>query len=155
MTSHAAVIARGLGLPCVVGAGGIRIDRRARTLTVDDGRVFTEGDVVTLDGSSGELLAGAATLMEPELDDASRDLRRKTHETIRRVTTDIEDRQQFNTAVSAMMELVNAKIVRRFFCDDQTRFICCQIAFQQLRCPYRCRHIVQFDQHIEFFILVL
>jgi pyruvate, orthophosphate dikinase len=44
MSSHAAVIARGLGLPAVVGASGIRLNRRDRTLTMDDGRVFREGD---------------------------------------------------------------------------------------------------------------
>ncbi|WP_245867051.1 putative PEP-binding protein [Oceaniglobus roseus] len=73
-TSHAAVIARGFGLPCVVGASGIRIDRRARTLTGDHGRVFREGDIVTIDGTSGMALAGAAKLLEPALDDAFQNL---------------------------------------------------------------------------------
>ena len=59
MTSHAAVIARGLGLPCVVGASDLRLDRRDRTMTTPDGRVFREGDVITLDGTTGEVLAGA------------------------------------------------------------------------------------------------
>ncbi len=74
MTSHAAVIARGLGLPAVVGASGLRLNRRDKTLTMDDGRVFREGDTITLDGSSGEVLAGAAGLLEPALDDAFRQL---------------------------------------------------------------------------------
>ena len=74
MSSHAAVIARGLGLPAVVGASGIRLNRRDRTLTADDGRVFREGDTVTLDGSTGQVLAGAAPLLEPALDDAFRAL---------------------------------------------------------------------------------
>ncbi len=69
MSSHAAVIARGLGLPAVVGASGIRLNRRDRTMTTDDGRVFREGDVITIDGSSGQVLAGAAPLLEPALDD--------------------------------------------------------------------------------------
>nr|WP_318272653.1 putative PEP-binding protein [Paracoccus saliphilus] len=68
-TSHAAVIARGLGLPCIVGASGISIDARARTLRVGD-RVLSEGDEITIDGSSGEVLAGAAVLLPPALDDA-------------------------------------------------------------------------------------
>ncbi len=74
MTSHAAVIARGLGLPCVVGASGLSLNRKDKTLTMDDGRVFKEGDVVTLDGTSGEILVGTAPLLEPALDDAFRTL---------------------------------------------------------------------------------
>jgi pyruvate,orthophosphate dikinase len=70
ITSHAAVIARGLGVPCVVGASDIRIDARRRTLSARDGRVFREGDVVTLDGTSGDVLAGAAPMIDAALDDA-------------------------------------------------------------------------------------
>ncbi|MBT8408986.1 MAG: pyruvate, phosphate dikinase [Alphaproteobacteria bacterium] len=69
-TSHAAVIARGLGVPAVVGASKMRLDMRERTLTADDGRVFREGDTLTLDGTAGTALAGAAELLEPALDDA-------------------------------------------------------------------------------------
>jgi pyruvate, orthophosphate dikinase len=74
MTSHAAVIGRGLGLPCVVGATGLRIDAHSGTLTSGDGRVFREGDLITVDATRGEVLAGAADLMEPALDDAFRTL---------------------------------------------------------------------------------
>ncbi|RVT87042.1 pyruvate, phosphate dikinase [Rhodobacteraceae bacterium CCMM004] len=74
ITSHAAVIARGLGLPAVVGASQITIDRKARALTGPDGRRFREGDVVTLDGSTGRLIVGAAPLLEPALDDAFQSL---------------------------------------------------------------------------------
>lgn len=70
MTSHAAVIARGLGLPCVVGASEMRLDGKERKLTAPDGRVFREGDLVTLDGSKGEALAGAAVMLPPALDDS-------------------------------------------------------------------------------------
>ena len=73
ITSHAAVIARGIGVPCVVGASHMTIDRREGTVTADDGRVFREGDVLTVDGSSGEVLVGEATLLEPSLDDAFTD----------------------------------------------------------------------------------
>ncbi|MTD99157.1 pyruvate, phosphate dikinase [Paracoccus sp. YIM 132242] len=67
-TSHAAVIARGMGLPCIVGATGISIDARQRTLRA--GAVtLREGDEITLDGSSGEVLAGRVPLLEPALDD--------------------------------------------------------------------------------------
>ncbi|WP_169306192.1 putative PEP-binding protein [Paracoccus hibiscisoli] len=68
-TSHAAVIARGLGLPCIVGASGLTIDARARTVRAGS-RTLREGDEITIDGSSGEVLAGAAVLLPPALDDA-------------------------------------------------------------------------------------
>lgn len=66
MTSHAAVVARGMGKPCVSGAGQIRIDEKAETLTIA-GRVFRAGDVLTIDGSTGQVLEGAAPMIEPEL----------------------------------------------------------------------------------------
>ena len=66
MTSHAAVVARGMGRPCVSGAGEIQIyeakgEFRAR------GRVFKAGDIITIDGSKGEVLAGTVKMIEPEL----------------------------------------------------------------------------------------
>jgi pyruvate,orthophosphate dikinase len=67
ITSHAAVIARGLGLPCVVGAADLQIDSRKGTLITRDGRVFSEGDVITVDGAAGEALAGAVKMLPPEL----------------------------------------------------------------------------------------
>ena len=70
MTSHAAVIARGLGLPCVVGASGIKINLRDRTLRTQDGRTLSEGALITLDGSTGQALVGAVDMLEPALDDA-------------------------------------------------------------------------------------
>ncbi|MFC3527240.1 putative PEP-binding protein [Paracoccus mangrovi] len=69
MTSHAAVIARGLGLPCIVGASGLSIDTRARIM-IAGGREFHEGEEITIDGTSGEVLAGAAEMLEPALDDS-------------------------------------------------------------------------------------
>ncbi len=74
MTSHAAVIARGLGLPCVVGAMGMEVDRRDKVITAEDGRVFKEGDVITIDGTAGQALAGTAKMLEPALDGAFRQL---------------------------------------------------------------------------------
>ena len=74
MTSHAAVIARGLGVPCVVGATGIQLDYAKKTLKAKDGRVFREGDIVTIDGAAGEVLVGAAGMQEPALDEAFRTL---------------------------------------------------------------------------------
>ncbi len=66
MTSHAAVVARGMGKPCVSGAGTLRIDEKAGTLTVG-GRVFRAGDVLTIDGSAGQVLDGAVAMIKPEL----------------------------------------------------------------------------------------
>ncbi|HEX5758801.1 MAG TPA: pyruvate, phosphate dikinase [Thermoanaerobaculia bacterium] len=58
MTSHAAVVARGLGKPCIVGAGALDVDEEEGTLRVDE-KVFREGDQLSIDGSTGEVLAGA------------------------------------------------------------------------------------------------
>jgi pyruvate, orthophosphate dikinase len=68
MTSHAAVIARGLGLPCVVGASALRLDHKDKQLISVDGRIFREGDIITIDGSTGEALVGAAEMLAPTLD---------------------------------------------------------------------------------------
>lgn len=67
MTSHAAVVARGMGTPCVSGAGDLRVDYATKTLQVMDGREFKEGDVITLDGSSGEVMVGTVPTIQPEL----------------------------------------------------------------------------------------
>ena len=74
MTSHAAVIGRGLGLPCIVGASDLKLDAREKRLTAPDGRIFHEGDVITVDGTTGEALAGAADMLAPALDGAFRTL---------------------------------------------------------------------------------
>ena len=74
MTSHAAVIARGLGLPCVVGASSIRFQIRKKRLMAADGRVFREGDVITVDGSNGQVLASEPALIEATLDDTYKSL---------------------------------------------------------------------------------
>ena len=74
MTSHAAVIGRGLGVPCVVGASEIQLDARQKTLLTPDGRTFREGDTITIDGSAGEALAGEPKMREAALDDTFRTL---------------------------------------------------------------------------------
>ena len=66
MTSHAAVVARGMGRPCVAGAGGISVDYGAQTLTAG-GRTIRGGEIVTLDGATGEVFAGAVAMIEPSL----------------------------------------------------------------------------------------
>jgi pyruvate,orthophosphate dikinase len=66
MTSHAAVVARGMGKPCVSGCGAIRVDYGRGTMSIGD-RVFNAGDVITIDGSLGQVLAGRMPMIEPEL----------------------------------------------------------------------------------------
>ena len=66
MTSHAAVVARGMGKCCVSGAGDLKIDYKARTLTIN-GEVFNEGDWVSVNGSTGELYQDKITTIDPEL----------------------------------------------------------------------------------------
>ncbi|HEX8381853.1 MAG TPA: pyruvate, phosphate dikinase [Sphingomonas sp.] len=66
MTSHAAVVARGMGRPCVSGAGAISIDLKTRVMRVGD-REVAEGDLLTVDGTSGEVMVGAVATVEPEL----------------------------------------------------------------------------------------
>ncbi len=66
MTSHAAVVARGMGRPCVAGAGGISVDYNAQTLTAG-GKTVRAGEILTLDGATGEVFAGAVAMIEPAL----------------------------------------------------------------------------------------
>ncbi len=66
MTSHAAVVARGMGKPCVSGAGALRIDYRNGTLTAG-GRSLAKGDVITIDGSTGQVLVGEVAMLQPAL----------------------------------------------------------------------------------------
>jgi pyruvate,orthophosphate dikinase len=66
MTSHAAVVARGMGRPCVAGAGGISVDYGAQTLSAG-GVVVRAGEIVTLDGATGEVFVGAVKMIEPQL----------------------------------------------------------------------------------------
>ena len=66
MTSHAAVVARGMGKPCVSGAGGLRVDEKRRVMTVD-GKAVKEGDWISLDGSTGRVYLGAAKTIDAEV----------------------------------------------------------------------------------------
>ncbi|WP_333571201.1 pyruvate, phosphate dikinase [Sphingomonas sp.] len=66
MTSHAAVVARGMGRPCVSGAGSLSINAREKVMRVGD-REVREGDMVTIDGATGEVMAGQVPTVQPEL----------------------------------------------------------------------------------------
>ncbi len=69
ITSHAAVIGRGLGLPCIVGASEMRFQTKKKLLSAPDGRLFKTGDILTIDGTSGQVLAGHPEMLEAALDD--------------------------------------------------------------------------------------
>ncbi|HEY2133385.1 MAG TPA: pyruvate, phosphate dikinase [Acetobacteraceae bacterium] len=66
MTSHAAVVARGMGRPCVVGAGGLSVDYGAQTLSAG-GKTLRAGDIMTLDGATGEVFIGSVAMIEPSM----------------------------------------------------------------------------------------
>jgi pyruvate, orthophosphate dikinase len=66
MTSHAAVVARGMGKPCVSGAGSLRVDYAAGSMTAG-GQTFKKGDYITVDGSTGQVLAGKVDMIEPQM----------------------------------------------------------------------------------------
>jgi pyruvate, orthophosphate dikinase len=66
MTSHAAVVARGMGKPCVAGAGELRVNYAAKTLTAGN-VVINEGDYITIDGTTGQILKGEVPKVQPEL----------------------------------------------------------------------------------------
>ncbi len=70
MTSHAAVIGRGIGLPCVVGASSMRFQMNKGQLTAPDGRVLKEGDEITVDGTNGIVLMGQAALLDAGHDES-------------------------------------------------------------------------------------
>jgi len=68
MTSHAAVVARGMGRPCVAGAGGIAVDYNAQTLSAA-GKTVRAGETITLDGATGEVFVGTVAMVEPAMSD--------------------------------------------------------------------------------------
>ncbi|MDF2790935.1 MAG: pyruvate phosphate dikinase, partial [Neobacillus sp.] len=68
MTSHAAVVARGMGKACICGCDALKIDVKAKQFTVDE-KVINYGDVITIDGSTGEIMLGEIPMIEPQLSD--------------------------------------------------------------------------------------
>ena len=66
MTSHAAVVARGMGRPCVSGAGALKIDMVGQTINAN-GLSLKVGDIITIDGSTGEIIKGEVATLQPEL----------------------------------------------------------------------------------------
>jgi pyruvate,orthophosphate dikinase len=68
MTSHAAVVARGMGKPCVAGCEGLSLDAKAKTASLN-GTKLKEGDVITIDGGTGEVIVGGVALIDPEINE--------------------------------------------------------------------------------------
>jgi pyruvate,orthophosphate dikinase len=67
MTSHAAVVARGMGKCCVAGCGDIKVDYKTQSFTARDGVVIKKGDIITLDGATGEVMNGAVPTVQPAM----------------------------------------------------------------------------------------
>jgi pyruvate,orthophosphate dikinase len=98
MTSHAAVVARGMGRPCVAGAGGISVDYGAQTLSAS-GITIHAGDIVTLDGATGEVFAGPVKMIEPQLSEDFNTLMQWADETRRlKIRTNAETPLDAETA---------------------------------------------------------
>ncbi len=105
MTSHAAVIARGLGVPCVVGASDLSLELAKKRLTTSDGRVFREGDQITIDGTHGQALAGAVRMRPAEVS-----------ETFETLMGWADDRRQLGVRANADTPQ-DAEVARRFKVD--------------------------------------
>ena len=67
MTSHAAVVARGMGKPCVAGCETIKINLEQETMTAPDGKVYKKGDIISLDGTTGEVFEGNISTIDPKM----------------------------------------------------------------------------------------
>lgn len=68
MTSHAAVVAKGMGKPCVAGCESLKIDLKNETLTTSDGTVYRKNDVISMDGGEGQIFEGSIATVEPKMD---------------------------------------------------------------------------------------
>ena len=69
MTSHAAVVAKGMGKPCVAGCEDLNIDLKNEILTTKDGKVYKKNEIISMDGSTGEIMEGEIKTVEPKMDD--------------------------------------------------------------------------------------
>lgn len=98
MTSHAAVVARGMGRPCISGAGDIRIDLKAGTVNIK-GKILHEGDLITIDGGTGEVIEGSVKTIDPELSGDFEKIMQWADETRRlKVRTNAETPKDASTA---------------------------------------------------------
>lgn len=100
LTSHAAVVARGMGKPCVSGAGEMQVDYEANELRVP-GRIFKQGDIITIDGSSGQVLSGCVPTQQPSLSGSFAKLMDWADSTRRmKIRTNAETPQEANVALT-------------------------------------------------------
>ena len=81
MTSHAAVVAKGMGKPCVAGCEDLKIDLANKTLTAGDGKVYHENDIISLDGGTGEVMEGEVKTLRADMDENFETLFRWVDET--------------------------------------------------------------------------
>ena len=119
MTSHAAVVARGMGRPCITGAGELRIDEAARECRAG-GVVIAAGDVVTIDGTSGDLLEGAVPTIEPALsDDFTTLMGWADHARRLRIRANAETTEDAETALRFGAEGIGLCRTEHMFFDDE------------------------------------
>lgn len=117
MTSHAAVVARGMGKPCVAGAGELHIDGKAGVIRVGN-RELKKGDIITIDGATGEIMAGAVATIQPELSGDFATLMAWADETRRmRVRTNAETPLDAQTAVDFGAEGIGLCRTEHMFFD--------------------------------------
>ncbi|WP_421852748.1 pyruvate, phosphate dikinase [Oricola sp.] len=123
-TSHAAVVARGMGKPCISGAGTIRIDMEAGLL-ITGGKKLKAGDVITIDGTSGEVLLGELPTVQPELSGDFATLMQWADEIRRmKVRTNAESAEEAETALEFGAEGIGlCRTERMFYDDDRIRAV--------------------------------
>ncbi|MEM1371619.1 MAG: pyruvate, phosphate dikinase, partial [Pseudomonadota bacterium] len=118
MTSHAAVVARGMGRPCVSGAGALRIDVEASALKVAD-RQLAAGDVITIDGTTGQVLEGRAQMRQPKLSGAFSTLMGWADEFRRlRIRANADTQQDADVAIGFGAEGIGLCRTEHMFFDD-------------------------------------
>ena len=120
MTSHAAVVARGMGKPCVSGAGMLKVDYKNDMMTAN-GRVFKKGDIITLDGGKGQVLSGRVQMEQPELSGAFGTIMEWADEARRmRVRTNADTPKEARAAHSFGAEGIGlCRTERMFFEEDR------------------------------------
>ena len=132
ITSHAAVIGRGIGVPCVVGVSGMAFQMRKKQMKSKDGRVFAEGDQITVDGTTGEILAGAAEMQEAALDETFQTLMDWAED-----TADIGVRANADTPADAVTARnfhahgIGLCRTEHMFFDDDRLTVMCEMIFAQ------------------------
>ncbi len=124
MTSHAAVVARGMGKPCIAGCKEAHVDDKIKTLEIN-GQVFGEGDVITLDGATGEVMRGAMPTVEPALS-AEFDVLMSWADEVRRLKIRTNADTPFDAQVARRLGAEGIGLCRTehmFFDEDRIMFV--------------------------------